>query len=188
MKRVAAIILAAGASSRLGEPKQLALLAGETLLARAVRCGSVAGCDPVVIVLGAEAARVREHCAFLSALVLTNEGWAEGMASSIRVGIASIAGRVDAAILMTCDQPAVSSSHLRQLIARDADQITASAYGGRRGVPAYFPACYFSELMRLTGDQGARELVAAAESIELPLGELDIDTPERLAAAKRIYE
>ena len=186
--RIAAVVLAAGASSRLGSPKQLALLGGETLLARAIRAAVEAGCEPVVAVLGAEAELVREQCRLRSVRIVVNDGWAEGMASSIRLGVEAVCGQVDAAIVMTCDQPAVSSEHLRRLAARDGGQITASAYGGRRGVPAYFPAEYFPELMRLRGDQGARELVAAAEAIELPLGELDVDTPERLAAAKRIYE
>ena len=169
----AAVILAAGASTRLGEPKQLVRLGGETLLERAVRVAREAGCEPVVVVLGAEAERVLAACDLRGARVVRNEQWREGMASSVRVGVAAADG-ADGVVLMTCDQPAVTAEHLRALMVSGA--VTASAYSGRRGVPAYFPASCFAELMRLTGDAGARELLREASVIDLPGGELDVDT------------
>jgi len=180
----AAIILAAGASKRLGQPKQLVVLGGETLMERAVRIAREAGCAPVIVVLGATAAQIRECCNLAGAMVAVNESWDEGMASSVRVGV-SWAAEASDAILMTCDQPAVTAEHLRKLM--DTGELTASAYAGRRGVPAYFPAESFAELQELTGDAGARELLRAAASIELPLGELDVDTPEELEQARRLF-
>jgi CTP:molybdopterin cytidylyltransferase MocA len=90
---------------------------------------------------------------------------------------------VDGVVLMTCDQPAVTAEHLRALMA--GDEVTGSAYAGRRGVPAYFPASSFAELMELQGDAGARELLRAAATVELAGGELDVDTAADLDEAKR---
>ena len=169
----AAVILAAGASTRLGQPKQLVILSGETLLDRAARIAREAGCEPVVVVLGADAERIRTACQLGGAQVVVNDGWGEGMASSIRVGVEAIS-LSDGVVLMTCDQPAVTPEHLRVLMAPGA--ATASAYADRRGVPAYFPAAFFPELLRLRGDHGARELLRNAPAIDLPGGELDVDT------------
>ena len=188
MSRTAAIILAAGASTRLGQPKQLVLLAGEPLLERAVRIAIEASCDPVVVVLGAEAASVLVHCPLANARVVMNEAWPEGMASSIRAGIAAIMDQADAAILMTCDQPAVYPDHLRRLAKTGVNVTTASVYAGLRGVPACFPAHCFPDLLLLSGDQGARGLMESATTIELPGGELDIDTSQNLADGKVIYD
>ena len=187
MNRTAAVILAAGASSRLGQPKQLVALAGERLIERAVRVATSAGCVPVVMVLGASSARILDVCSLTSARVLINEAWPEGIASSIRLGITAIATEVDAAILMTCDQPAVTPKHLLRLIELCAETPVASAYAERRGVPACFPARHFEELLRLRGDEGARRLLETALTVELPGGELDIDTPDALEAARSVY-
>ena len=110
-----AVVLAAGASVRLGEPKQLVTIAGETLLERAVRAAREAGCSPVVVVLGADAERIAEQCDLSDAVVVVNDAWSEGMASSIRVGVGALQD-ADGVVLMTCDQPAVSAAHLRALL------------------------------------------------------------------------
>jgi CTP:molybdopterin cytidylyltransferase MocA len=121
----------------------------------------------------------------VDAIVAINENWDEGMASSIRAGIGLVTA-ADGAILMTCDQPAVTAEHLRKLMA--PGELTASGYAGRRGVPAYFPTQNFPALLRLTGDAGAREMLRNAASIELPLGEMDVDTPEELAGARELFD
>ena len=182
--KTGAVVLAAGASSRLGEPKQLATLGGETLLERAVRTAREAGCAPVVVVLGAGAERIRERCRLGDAVIAVNADWQTGMASSIRAGLAAVNG-AEGVVLMTCDQPAATAEHLRAL--RSTGAVTASAYAGRRGVPAYFPAASFGELTRLTGDAGARELLREVRAVELAGGELDVDTAADLAAAERLF-
>jgi CTP:molybdopterin cytidylyltransferase MocA len=181
---IAAVVIAAGASTRLGEPKQLVVIAGETLLERAVRTAREAGCSPVVVVLGASAEVIRERCDLGGAVVVVNPGWEEGMASSIRIGVGAVGG-ADGVVLMTCDQPAVTAEHLLALTA--AGEVMASEYAGRRGVPAYFPAASFSALTELTGDAGARELLRSAATVELVGGELDVDTAADLAAAVRLF-
>jgi molybdenum cofactor cytidylyltransferase len=134
----AAVVLAAGASTRLGEPKQLVMLAGETLLERAVRTAREAGCEPVVVVLGAAYVEILGNCGLGDAVTVINSDWKEGMSSSIRLGIRTlgfIAKDADGVVLMTCDQPAVTAEHLRAIIASGTR--AASAYAGRAGVPAY---------------------------------------------------
>ncbi len=184
---VAAIVLAAGASTRLGQPKQLVTLAGETLLARAVHVAQAAHCSPILLVLGANAEAISAACPLPSVQIVRNQGWAEGLASSIRAGIAALPATSQAAILMTCDQPAVTPGHLRRLIALAADQPVASSYSGRHGVPACMPASSFAALLQLRGDSGARALLQSAQAIPLPGGEIDIDTPASLAKARQHY-
>jgi len=184
---VTAIILAAGASTRLGEPKQLVTLGGERLLDRAVRVAREAGCAPVVVVLGASAETILGECRLNDACIVMNPDWGEGMASSIRCGVRQLDDDCDAAILMTCDQPAVTANHLRQLMEGCTDTPVASSYAGRSGVPACFPAGYFGDLLLLAGEEGARRRLESAVTIDLAGGELDIDTPLTLAAARSIY-
>jgi molybdenum cofactor cytidylyltransferase len=169
----AAVVLAAGASTRLGSPKQLVRLGSENLLERAVRVAREVGCSPVVVVLGASADLIQAECALGDALIVVNGDWASGMGSSIAAGVRAL-GEVDGCLVMTCDMPAVNSVHLRELTA--SGEVSASYYTGRRGVPAYFPAASFGELMELRGDAGARELLLLAHSVELVRGEVDVDT------------
>ncbi|MGD0799148.1 MAG: nucleotidyltransferase family protein [Acidobacteriaceae bacterium] len=184
----AAVVLAAGASTRLGEPKQLAMVGGERLLERAVRVAREAGCVPVVVVLGARAEAIRAACGLGDAMVVVHEGWGEGMGASIRVGVRACmdaVGDAEGVVVMTCDQPAVTAEHLLVLMA--TGETTASGYAGRRGVPAYFPAGMFGVLLELKGDAGARELLREARVVELVGGELDVDTAEGLAEARRVF-
>ena len=185
MSGCAAIILAAGASSRLGEPKQLVMLAGERLLERAVRVAHEAGCAPIVVVLGAAADRVAAESSLGQATIVINDAWEEGMASSIRAGVAALTDELEGVILLTCDQPAVTADHLRLLSRRPGR--AASAYAGRRGIPAYFPSRDFKELLLLRGDAGARSLLECAPAYELAGGELDVDTPEALRLVRGTY-
>jgi len=185
---IPAVVLAAGASTRLGEPKQLVKLTGETLLERAVRTAREAGCFPVIVVLGASYVEILAYSRLGDALPVINNEWREGMASSIRLGVRTlqfVAKDAEGVLLMTCDQPGVTARHLGLLMCRQ--EVKASRYAGRNGVPAYFPKKYFSELMALTGDTGARTLLAQAAAEELAHGELDIDTAEELARARELF-
>ena len=185
MTSVAAVVLAAGASRRLGELKQLVRLNGETLVERAVRVCREAGCSPVIVVLGASADKVREQCSFGDVVVVTNDEWSEGMGSSVRSGVRMLPRDVDGCVITTCDQPAVTAEHLRALMA--SGEATASAYAGRRGVPAYLPNMMFAELMKLHGDAGARQLLKDAQALELAGGELDVDTPAELERVRELF-
>lgn len=185
---IAALVLAAGASTRLGQPKQLAILGGETLLRRAVRVAREAGLHPVIVVLGASHAEILAQTDLTDAMAVLNGEWQQGMSSSIRLGVRTLeltAKDAAGVVLMACDQPAVTPEHLNLLTA--SAQVKASHYGGRNGVPAYFPRQWFHQLANLTGDQGARSLLLQAPFIELPHGELDIDRPEDLACARELF-
>ncbi len=180
---VAAVILAAGASTRMGSPKQLMVIGGERLLERAVRVAREAGCSPIVVVLGASAFSIQARCALGDAMIVQNEAWAEGMGASIRAGVSALGG-VDGCVVMTCDMPSVTSGHLRRLMI--SGELMASSYAGRRGVPAYFPVAAFPDLLRLQGDEGARDVLRSARACDLPGGELDVDTLEDLERARQL--
>jgi molybdenum cofactor cytidylyltransferase len=185
---IAAVVLAAGASSRLGEAKQLAMLGGETLLERTVRVAREAGCLPVVVVVGAEYVKVLGNSVLGDVVTVINDKWEKGMASSIQLGVRtleSVAKDAEGVLLMTCDQPAVTAKHLVHLILRA--EVKASRYAGKNGVPAFFPKKYFDQLMELKGDAGARELLAEARYEELENGELDVDTAADLARARALF-
>ncbi len=190
--RFAALILAAGASTRLGQPKQLLHYRGERLVGRAVRLAREAGATTVYTVLGASYPLVLEAVSSLvpPVRVLLNQAWSQGMGSSLAVGAAAAAhdGATDL-LVMTCDQIHVTAAHLLLLVAAShPDRITASGYGGRLGVPALFPASSFPALQQLHGDRGARDLLQQQGVLSVPLagGEMDIDTPEDLQALRSI--
>lgn len=188
---VAAIIVAAGSSSRLGRPKQLVMIDGEAMLQRAIRIAHEAGAAPVVVVLGAYRERIEDAVDFGAALIAVNGEWEEGIASSIRAGVRAVEMNAEdaaGALLMSCDQPRVTADHLRGMITRFVLQseptVVASAYAGIRGIPAIFPRQAYPDLMALRGDQGARGLFEqrAWRLVSMPLagGEVDIDEPEDL--------
>ena len=190
---VPAILLAAGASTRLGQPKQLLRLpafGGETLLDHAVALARASGTAPIFVVLGAHAEEIILECELLDCILIRNEAWAEGMASSLRVGIAAVlehAPAASGAMVLVCDQPGLSAEHLVRLLDAnkvDGNRIAASRYAGRIGVPAIFPRELFPALLQLHGDRGARALLqqpgAAVHAIDFPGGELDLDSPEDL--------
>jgi molybdenum cofactor cytidylyltransferase len=175
---VGAVVLAAGASRRLGRPKQLVRVDDETLVERAARVAHEAGCEPVIVVIGAYSEEIRSKVAMPDVRVVVNERWQQGMASSICVGVTALDDRAEGCVLMTCDMPAVTAEHLRRLIS--ARCLMASLYAGRCGVPAFFPRAMFPDLLVLQGDAGARELIRDAAALELADGEVDIDTEDDL--------
>jgi len=188
---VAAIVLAAGASRRLGRPKQLLQLEGESLLARAIRLANEAGASPVIAVLGAHSEAIRASISSMRVLCAFNERWEQGIAGSIQAGLEAIdlnAPDSTGALLLTCDQPRVTTAHLQVLLnqfaARGADAIVASRYAGSHGIPAVFPRGVFADLRSLEGDRGARSLLAnppcSLIAVEFAGGEIDIDTPDDL--------
>ena len=188
---VAAIIVAAGESRRLGQPKQLVLIDGEPLLQRAIRCAREADASPVFVVLGAHRELIENAVDFESARIVMNNEWEDGLASSIRVGVKNEqaeAPTTEGLLLMTCDQPRVTADHLHRLIlmsyAQSAPTTIASAYAGTRGIPALFPRQAIGDLLALRGDKGARTLLTNPSwpviSIPLAGGEVDIDLPEDL--------
>ena len=123
MHRVGALILAAGASSRLGVPKQFLLFQGETFLRRTAKAAIAARCEPIVVVAGDAVDRVRAELSELPVQVAVNESWQRGLGTSIKSGLAhlrSAAPNLHAVIILACDQPFVSSGTIRKLIATES--------------------------------------------------------------------
>jgi len=181
---IAAVILAAGESSRLGQPKQNLLFNGQTLLQRAVESGRLSQCKPLIVVLGANSDKITP---IAGTTTLYNKNWEEGMASSIRIAIEEINkdSSIDNAIIMLCDQPFVSAALLNTLIEKQVETgrpIIACAYNGTMGVPVLFDRALFAELLLLQGHEGAKKIVTThankVATIPFDEGSIDIDTPD----------
>jgi molybdenum cofactor cytidylyltransferase len=192
---VAAILLAAGASRRLGQPKQLLLYGGETMIKRSIRMAGEAGAAPVIAVLGAHHQTI---CAAVplhqpgGAIPVINDRWSLGIASSIDAGLRALtdlAPQVSGVLILGCDQPRLSTGHLRELLeafdAQASPAMVASSYADTLGIPAVFPREVFAELHALRGDKGARALLMHPKcsliALPFPGGEVDIDLPADLA-------
>ena len=184
MARIGAVVLAAGASTRLGFPKQLVMHEGEPLVRRTAVAAAEAGADPVVVVLGSDAEAIAAALTgLLSVRTVVNPEWRTGLASSLAVGLREVLadGSCEAALVTLADQPLVDSTGLARLIrAFDGEhRIVASAYANTVGVPAIFAREYVDELTRLTGDSGAGSWLRArgGEVTAVPLrgAAFDID-------------
>jgi molybdenum cofactor cytidylyltransferase len=180
---IAAIILAAGASTRMGTPKQLLLYQGRSLLSRITETAIAAHCSPVFVVLGAYSAQIRCEIKDLPVQVVENPEWQTGMGSSIQALIKT-SPLVEAAILLLCDQPFVSAPTIHQLqsVYRSTNNpIIASAYQNTIGVPALFDSTLFLELTGLTQAEGAKKVIQrhinSVVTVEFPQGAIDLDTP-----------
>lgn len=182
---VYAVILAAGASRRLGAPKQLLKWDQRTLLEHALLNARAVAEDRCLVVLGSHAEAIREVVSFEAVSVIDNPDWQEGIASSIRAGIRALPDSAEAALILLCDQPLIKAEHLRALLnawRAEPSRIVASFYQGGAGVPALFPVNYFEPLLVLQGDQGAKALLRKSDAelltIPLPEAEFDIDSGE----------
>jgi molybdenum cofactor cytidylyltransferase len=182
-----AIVLAAGASSRFGSPKQLVRFERQPLIQRVIAGATELAGGAVTVVLGAYAAEIAAALPPGSASIIVNRDWQEGIASSIRTAVARLPGACDGVLVLLADQPLVGSHSLNRLAAawrRQPRSIVASLYRSVIGVPAIFPRWCFSDLAALRGDQGARILLRryADHVVRLahPEAEVDIDYPEDL--------
>ena len=189
------VILAGGASTRLGRPKQLLQYHGKTLLNHAVNEAINAKADAVVVILGKNADLFEGEIDNQEVSVVINKNWKEGMASSVRLGLDTLLKLkpyIDAVILMVCDQPHISSSVLNELITKQqktTKQIVTCNYGESIGPPALFHKKYFRDLAKLNGDVGARNIIEQnmhdVAMILFPEGKIDIDTEDDYEALKK---
>lgn len=192
--RIAAVILAAGASRRMrGRDKLMEEAGGTPLLRRVADSAWSSMASEVVVVLGARADVRRGALDGLAVRFITNSDWQAGMAQSIRAGIASLDDSVDGAIIMLGDMPEVGPSILNQLITmfdpeRGLDIIRPRAASGPIGNPILFGRAHFAALSRLSGDTGAKAVIAANPDriFDMPTDDdgvlIDLDTPEAWAA------
>ncbi|MEX2122315.1 MAG: nucleotidyltransferase family protein [Woeseia sp.] len=186
-KRLFAIVLAAGSSSRFGSAKQLAHYDGTQLVTRAVRLAESICGSRSVLIAGHEWRAVTDACRPLQGFFVNNANYRSGMADSIACGFRSVAAAADAVLLMLADQPLVTRRHLEQLIAawhESPGDIAATAFAATAGPPVVFPHRYFDELCALQGDAGARAILTRAaghvRKVSFESASVDIDRPEDL--------
>jgi molybdenum cofactor cytidylyltransferase len=184
-----AVVLAAGASTRFGSVKQLVRVAGRPLLHTAVtRAAEVTG-NALIVVLGAGAADLAPLLKHSPGSLVVNHEWREGIASSIRAGVARLPASCTGVMLLLADQPAITADDLKRLAGtwrKQPQYIAAALYAGTSGVPAIFPRSAFRDLAELRGDVGARALLRRSADrvvrVPMPSAAFDVDTPEDLLA------
>ncbi|MDG6987711.1 MAG: nucleotidyltransferase family protein [Nitrososphaerota archaeon] len=185
---IVAIVLAAGESRRMGRPKQTLNVGGVPMLQRVLDMLRKTKVDRVVVVTGAHWEELRAAVKFGKEEVIHNEGYAEGMGSSLRAGIAA-AGTADAVLIVLADQPSVLPDTVDALIAgyRSSEKrIVAPVYHGRRGNPVLFDRALFPKMSQVRGDVGAKAIVERNRDflLEIPVEDdgvvTDIDEPDDL--------
>ena len=163
---IAAIVLAAGASSRFGEQKLLMPLEGKAIIRRTVESVLASQVQQVVVVLGREAVAVRDALAGLAVRCVVNPSYQNGMSTSLHVGVMELPPGTKATLVVLGDQPGVTPAILDRLITmyhQSGKPIAVPVYAeGTRGNPVLFDASVFPELLAISGDQGAREVIARA--------------------------
>jgi molybdenum cofactor cytidylyltransferase len=190
---IAAVVLAAGRATRMGEPKVLLSLGDRTLLAHVLAAAGASECEAVLVVAGSQAGEVRREAEAFGATVVVNPRYAEGMATSLAAGVAALPPDCEAAVVLLGDQPRIGPAAINRLIAAyrsTGKPIVLSRYGGVAGPPALIARPLFADAAALTGDTGARGLAArrpdqVAEVTLAPDEAWDVDTPEDLARLRR---
>ena len=183
--QIGLVLLAAGASTRMGTPKQLLPYQGRSLIRYTAEVALASVCRPIVVVLGASAELIEPELAQLAVQVVKNPQWHQGMSSSIRVGVKAIAqmAPLDAVVIALGDQPLISAAIINGLVERYQRRhaIIACEYSGTIGVPALFSRCLFPELINLKGTAGAKGVLKkhadSVLTIQVPEAAVDLDTP-----------
>lgn len=187
MSDIGVIVLAAGASSRMGTPKQLLPYQGQTLIEHILNMTVASIGQPVIVVLGANADQIKPKLIGMEIRMVDNPNWRSGMSTSIRVGLEALkaeAPNLTGVLFTVCDQPLISTSFINRLVHhfQSSDHlIVASEYAGVLGVPALFDRTLIPELLTLKQDVGAKSLIQRYRQETLgvpnPQGQWDIDTP-----------
>ncbi len=196
--RVAAVVLAAGRSTRMGGPnKLLARFGTEPLVRRTVERALASRASRVVVVTGHQADRVQPALAGLDVVFAHNPEFASGLSSSLKAGIAAVPRNTDGVIIMLGDMPELTSADLDRLIAAftasSGQAVARATHGGKRGNPVILPRALFPSILQLEGDTGARHLVEAegqaVVDVEIGAGaEVDVDTPDAMTRAGGVLQ
>jgi len=186
MNPVAIVILAAGESRRFGGIKQLADIEGKPLLQQVIdQCLQVSETD-IYLVLGANSEQIQAGLSLDGVRLINNDDWQQGISSSIRAAVNRLAAEYPAILLIAGDQPRIIAAELVGLIETwrsDPGLICAAYYDETLGIPAIFPGGYYSELLKLQGDRGAKSLLMNQPGLlvhPLESAKFDIDTPDDL--------
>ncbi|MFN4144631.1 MAG: NTP transferase domain-containing protein [Runella sp.] len=188
MNNIGIIILAAGESKRMGQPKQLLDIDGKSLIRRTSEIALATDCYPVVLVVGAHKAQIAPEIADMPLTIIDNPQWQQGMASSVKVGLAGMYMTykdVEAVLMLVCDQPYLSVSLLERMVEMYKQKkplAVACRYEEEVGVPVLFDRKLFEELLSLEGDKGAKAVlmrhIEDASLVNFEAGIIDLDTPE----------
>jgi molybdenum cofactor cytidylyltransferase len=188
------IILAAGASTRLGRSKQMLDIDGVTLLMRTASASLQAHAGRVVVVLGANDPVHRDTLQGTPVEIVNNKQWQKGMGSSLKAGLRHLISQDDsleAVVITVCDQPLLTKETIKNLFNQHLvsnKPIVASRYSGQQGVPVLFEKRYFKTLLEISDAEGAKKIIQTYASdvdvVDFPGGEIDLDTPEDYDAFK----
>lgn len=198
-RRVAALVLAAGRSTRMGAVNKLiAEIGGKPLVRIAAEQALASRAAPVIVVTGHERERVEAALDGLPVKLVHNPDYADGLGTSLKAGIAAVPKEADGVIVCLGDMPQVDSALIDKLIATfDPERgalVVVPSIEGRRGNPVVWSRRFFHDLMQIQGDIGARHLIGSyAEAVvEVPVAGAaaltDVDTPESLSAVKAEIE
>ncbi len=190
--RIAAVVLAAGLSSRMGENKLLVDIGGQPLIRRTVQTALESHASPVIVVTGRDAALIERALGGLDVRFIKNDEFAKGLSTSLKSGLSQVPAESDGAVVVLGDMPSVTSALLDTLIAAfnpaDGRAICVATHAGKRGNPVLWARRFFPEMAAIEGDVGAKHIIAANDELvceveaqtDAPL--VDIDTKEDLAA------
>ncbi len=193
---IAAVVLAAGRSTRMGTPKLLLTLSGRSVLRHVIDHVRASRCGEIVVVVGEAADRMTEEVRVSGVRVVVNDRYREGMGTSLAAGVSTLSPECDAAVVLLGDQPCVTAEVINALIAayrRTRKPIVASRYGDVTGAPTLIGAALFNEARRLEGDVGGRFLIQQhpdlVEEVQVsPSAAVDVDTPEEFARLRAALE
>lgn len=191
--KVAGVILAAGASSRFGRLKQTLPWGNRSLVNAVIHTARLAGLDPLILVLGNEADKIKETIAQSAVIVIHNPDWAIGQSSSLKLGVAHLPADQEGALFLLSDQPQLSVNFVSAIVEEGlrSGKVVVPYVDDRRTSPVYFPSSCFDKFATLQGDQGGRQIISACPHSLLPwLDEWmarDIDTPADYEALCKHY-
>lgn len=189
-KKVAGVILAAGGSSRFGEIKQLLPWKNKNIINTVVETAALAGLDPILVVLGANAGLIQASLDNETIQVVTNPDWDKGQSTSLKAGVTAIRHTVDGVLFLLCDQPHLTVNLVDAVVEEGlrSGKVVTPIIDDRRANPVYFPASCFPLFDTLEGDAGGRQIISACPHTTLPWLDdwmaRDIDTPEDYRALR----
>lgn len=189
-KKVAGVILAAGGSSRFGEIKQLLPWKNKNIINTVVETAALAGLDPILVVLGANAGLIQASLDNETIQVVTNPDWDKGQSTSLKAGVTAIRHTVDGVLFLLCDQPHLTVNLVDAVVEEGlrSGKVVTPIIDDRRANPVYFPASCFPLFDTLEGDAGGRQIIPACPHTTLPWLDdwmaRDIDTSEDYRALR----
>ena len=191
--KLSILILAAGNSSRLGQPKQLIEFEGQTLIERITETALLFS-DDILIVLGGNFELIIPKLERFNNSISTifNPNWQQGMGTSISIGVEKLAEKADLILILLSDQPFISKvllQNMMQTFAKSSNHIVSCVYNQQLGVPMIFDKSMFPQLIKLNGEKGAKSFLHLYKNsisvVDFPEGIIDIDTPEDLEKLRK---